>query len=166
MANGAEVATDEDEATDITLNGSDFDGDTVDYLVTSGPNHGSLSGTAPNLTYIPDANYHGEDSFTFKVNDGEIDSNEATISIAVDSVNDPPSAENDSPATDEDVPLQLTLLATDIDGDSLSYAIVDSPAHAGEENPIARAIIRRVEEHPRCNAKTQNRQAANQMTSC
>ena len=38
---------------------------------TSDPLHGTLSGTAPNLTYTPDANYHGSDSFLFKANDGE-----------------------------------------------------------------------------------------------
>ena len=47
------------------------------------PAHGSLSGTAPNLTYTPAANYNGADSFTFKVNDGQADSAAATVSITV-----------------------------------------------------------------------------------
>jgi hypothetical protein len=45
--------------------------------VTS-PAHGTLSGTAPNVTYTPAANYNGSDSFTFKVNDGALDSTPAT----------------------------------------------------------------------------------------
>ncbi|HEX8939789.1 MAG TPA: cadherin-like domain-containing protein, partial [Candidatus Limnocylindrales bacterium] len=47
------------------------------------PAHGSLSGSAPNLTYTPALNYNGPDSFTFKANDGTVDSNTATVSITV-----------------------------------------------------------------------------------
>jgi hypothetical protein len=42
-----------------------------------------LSGTAPNLTYTPNAGYFGPDSFTYKANDGTVDSNVATASITV-----------------------------------------------------------------------------------
>ena len=40
--------------------------------------------------YTPDADYHGTDSFTFKANDAQAESNVATVSIAVTPVNDPP----------------------------------------------------------------------------
>src|SRR5207244_2326145 len=50
------------------------------------PAHGILSGTAPNLTYTPAANYTGADSFTFTVNDGLIDSAPATVSLAINTV--------------------------------------------------------------------------------
>ena len=49
---------------------TDADGDTLTYSVSTGPSHGTLSGTAPYLTYTPAANYNGSDSFTFKANDG------------------------------------------------------------------------------------------------
>ena len=52
----------------------------------------SLSGTAPDLTYTPDPDYHGPDSFTFVANDGTVDSAAATVSITVAPVNDPPVA--------------------------------------------------------------------------
>ncbi len=67
----------------ITLTGSDRDNDSLTYSVTTLPSHGSLTGTAPNLTYEPDANYSGPDSFTFTVNDGQVDSAPATVSINV-----------------------------------------------------------------------------------
>jgi hypothetical protein len=51
--------------------------------VVTGPAHGTLSGTAPNLTYLPSTNYYGSDSFTFKANDGTVDSPTATVSISV-----------------------------------------------------------------------------------
>ena len=42
-----------------------------------------ITGTAPNLNYNPDTGYVGSDSFTFKANDGTVDSNTATVSITV-----------------------------------------------------------------------------------
>ena len=77
MANGAPVAaaqsvtTDEDTAVAITLAATDADGDPLTYTIVTAPAHGTLSGTAPSLTYTPAANYNGPDSFTFKANDGE-----------------------------------------------------------------------------------------------
>ena len=76
------LTTNEDTAKAITLAASDVDGDSLTYIIT-GPSHGMLSGTAPNLTYTPAANYHGPDTFTFKVNDGTVDSAAATVSITV-----------------------------------------------------------------------------------
>ena len=70
-----------------------MDGDPLTFSVVTSPTHGALSGTAPNLTYTPAADYNGPDSFTFKANDGTVDSNIATISITVDAVNDAPTAD-------------------------------------------------------------------------
>src|SRR5204862_5924279 len=86
------VTTDEDTAKAITLSATDVEGSPLTYAIVTGPVHGTLSGTAPNLTYTPAANYDGTDSFTFKPNDGELDSNPATVSIIVTAVNDAPVA--------------------------------------------------------------------------
>jgi hypothetical protein len=67
----------------ITLTASDGDGDPLDYAVIDEPSHGTLSGTAPELTYTPAAGYSGADSFTFKAYDGLLYSNLATVSITV-----------------------------------------------------------------------------------
>jgi len=67
----------------VTLRASSPQGLPLTYTVLTNPARGVLSGTAPNLTYSPDANYVGPDSFTFKANDGASDSNTATISINV-----------------------------------------------------------------------------------
>ncbi|MDB6066553.1 MAG: thrombospondin N-terminal-like domain protein, partial [Pedosphaera sp.] len=69
----------------IFLSGSDPDGDPITYTVVTQPTHGTLSGTAPNLLYQPAANYTGPDVFTFKVNDGHVDSTLATVGINVQS---------------------------------------------------------------------------------
>lgn len=49
-----------------------------------------MSGTAPNLTYQPAANYHGSDSFTFYVDDSQLVSNTATVTLTITPVNDAP----------------------------------------------------------------------------
>jgi hypothetical protein len=67
----------------ITLDATDIDLDPLLYTLGAPPAHGSLSGTAPNIIYTPAANYTGDDSFTFMVNDGQTDSDLATVSITV-----------------------------------------------------------------------------------
>jgi len=61
------------------------------YTIVQSPLHGSLSGTAPNLTYTPNPDYYGLDSFKFKITAGGVDSVTGTVSILVIPVNDPPS---------------------------------------------------------------------------
>jgi hypothetical protein len=67
----------------ITLTAHSPGGFPLAYSVVSGPTHGSLTGSAPNLTYTPNTSYTGSDAFTFKANDGTGDSNIATVSLTV-----------------------------------------------------------------------------------
>lgn len=69
---------------DIVLAGSDADNDALTYIIVAQPANGTLSGTAPNLTYTPNPGFVGTDSFTYKVNDGQVDSAEVTVTILVD----------------------------------------------------------------------------------
>jgi len=63
--------------------GSDPDGDSITFTATN-PSHGSLTwNTDGSYTYAPSTNYVGSDSFTFTVNDGQVDSLSGTISITV-----------------------------------------------------------------------------------
>ena len=57
------VTTAEDTAKAITLTGTDVEGNALTYTVVTQPAHGTLSGTAPNLTYTPAANYNGSRQF-------------------------------------------------------------------------------------------------------
>ena len=129
VAYSQSVETDEDISVGITLSGADMDGDGLTYTVQAPPSHGTLSGTAPNLTYTPAANYNGSDSFTFKVNDGTGDSSPATVSITVTAVNDAPVATAQSVTTAEDTAKAITLSGTDVDGDGLTYTVQTSPLH-------------------------------------
>jgi hypothetical protein len=80
----------EDTALPVTLTGYDPQGYALTFSVLTQPAHGTLSGTAPNLTYKPATNYFGNDSFTFQVNDGASNSLAATISITNRPVDDAP----------------------------------------------------------------------------
>ena len=82
-ANQQSITLDEDTSKAITLSGTDPDGDALTYTLTAQPSHGTLTGTAPNLTYTPTANYNGSDSFKFKVSDGKVESGEALVNITI-----------------------------------------------------------------------------------
>jgi len=129
MADLQSLTTAEDTATAINLTGSDPDGDTVVYSVVTTPSHGSLSGTAPNLTYSPNKNFSGPDSFTFKVNDGTADSALTTLTINVTPANDPPVANKIEITAMEDTPTPVTLAGIDPDGDLLTYSIATKPSN-------------------------------------
>ena len=128
-ADAGSTTTDEETPVTITLTGSDVDGDALTFDIATGPTNGSLSAITPindtsaEVTYTPDADFNGSDSFTFAVNDGTVDSGAATVEITVDAVNDPPEADAGTATTDEDVPVTITLTGSDIDGDALTFSI-------------------------------------------
>jgi VCBS repeat-containing protein len=129
VAEGQPVTTDEDTSVAVTLTASDVDGDGLTFIVVTGPSNGSLSGTTPNLTYTPNADFNGSDSFNFKVNDGTVDSNIATVSLTVNPVNDPAVADYQPVTTDEDTAVAVTLTASDVDGDVLVFSVVTGPSN-------------------------------------
>jgi VCBS repeat-containing protein len=129
VADDQSVTTDEDTALGITLTASDVDGDPLTYSIVGDPSNGSLSGTPPSVTYTPNADFNGGDSFTFQANDGSADSNVATVSITVNAVNDSPVADDQSVSTSEDTAVGITLTASDVEGDPLTYAIVSGPSN-------------------------------------
>ena len=97
---------------------------------TSVPNGDGTLGSSCTaaVTYTPAANYYGNDSFTYKANDGDRDSNLATALIAVLPVNDAPIANSQTVTTNEDTPATIVLNATDIDSQSLNFSIVTNPS--------------------------------------
>ncbi|MDP0490446.1 MAG: Ig-like domain-containing protein [Verrucomicrobiota bacterium JB023] len=72
--------------TSLTLAGSDPDDDALTFSLESMPAHGSLTGTPPQLTYSPENGYTGPDEFSFKVNDGRLDSDEVKVTLFVGNV--------------------------------------------------------------------------------
>ena len=134
VANSQSVTTAEDTPVGITLTGSDVGGDELTYRVTSSPASGAVSGSAPNLTYTPNLNSNGSDSFDFVVNDGKVDSAPATVMITVDAINDAPIAVGNSYVTTEDVPLIAAAPGvlgndTDVDSATLTAMLVSGPSN-------------------------------------
>jgi hypothetical protein len=114
------LSTDEDVPLDITLTADYTTPGPELWTVVSQPANGTVSGTGSALTYTPDQDWYGTDSFTFMVNDGDFDSNVATITIEVLPINDPPVAMDDHYWTDINTDLVVAapgVLANDTDVD-------------------------------------------------
>ncbi len=66
------ISATEDQSIGITLRGSDSDSDdtSIDFTVTATPQHGTLIGAPPNLSYLPAQDYNGDDELMFVASDG------------------------------------------------------------------------------------------------
>ena len=122
------LTTDEDTPGDANPSCTDIDSASLTYAIVGAASHGTASIVAGKLHYVPNANYNGSDSFTYKANDGTLDSNTATVSVTVNPVNDAPVCTNGSATTNEDTPKAITLACTDVDSASLTYSIVSGPS--------------------------------------
>lgn len=132
VANSKTVNTSVNVTLNGTLSGTDPDGDPLTFAVVSTATHGSLTiASNGGFTYIPDANFTGSDSFTFKVNDGTVDSPAATVNINVTGgqSNSAPTATSANTSTSLNTPLNGNLTGFDADGDSLSFSKVTDPSH-------------------------------------
>jgi VCBS repeat-containing protein len=116
-------------------NDTDIDGDTLNAKAKSQPAHGTLTLNADgSFDYVPEANYNGNDSFTYVANDGTVDSAPATVTISVAAVNDAPAASPNSFDATEDTTLTIAAPGVltndaDADGDALAVALKMAAAH-------------------------------------
>src|SRR5580765_3836952 len=86
VASNQAVTATKNTAKPITLSATDANGDPLTYSIVAQPSHGTLSPSTPggpSRTYTPASGYVSPDSFTFKANDGKVDSNTATVTINV-----------------------------------------------------------------------------------
>jgi Ca2+-binding RTX toxin-like protein len=106
--------------------GTDADGDSFTAGITQQPAHGVVTFDAQTgeLTYTPHANFHGTDVFRYTLDDGLATSPEAVVSITVTPVNDAPAAGAQSLTTAEDTAVGGTLAGSDVDGDTLTFALM------------------------------------------
>jgi hypothetical protein len=119
----------EDTTVEVVVSAEDHTFDTLAYAIESGPVHGRLSGTPPELTYAPDPNYFGADSFSFRATCSGGGSATSTVRIDVLPVNDPPWAEPAFFYVLEDEPREILPRASDVDGDALVFRAVRDPTH-------------------------------------
>ncbi len=117
-------------ASGVLGNDSDVEGTALQAVLQPGgdPLNGVLTLNADgSFSYVPDANFHGTDSFQYRASDGALVSTPPTVvTITVRPINDAPVALDDSKSTDEDTPFSASVSATDVDGDPLSFALVGS----------------------------------------
>ncbi|MDN5864540.1 MAG: Ig-like domain-containing protein, partial [Gammaproteobacteria bacterium] len=93
VAEDGTLAVTENQAASGTLEATDADGDALVFSIVGQPAHGSVAindTTAGTYLYTPAPDYTGPDGFTFKANDGQADSNTASISITVEPASAPP----------------------------------------------------------------------------
>ncbi|MFA0858382.1 tandem-95 repeat protein [Vibrio parahaemolyticus] len=127
----------EDTPTIIKVLGNDtFEGD--DQVVSLDTNNGPANGTVSvnpdgSVTYTPNDNYHGTDSFTYIVTSGGV-SESTTVSVDVTPVNDAPVAKDDIATTQEDTAVTIDVLSndSDVDGDKLSIQSATVPEAQGK----------------------------------
>ncbi|HET9478033.1 MAG TPA: DNA/RNA non-specific endonuclease, partial [Pyrinomonadaceae bacterium] len=122
--------TNEDVPVEITLNAVSAN-PSVTYTIVTSPANGVLSGVGPAFTFTPAANFHGADSFTFRVNDGVNDSNTSTVSITINPVNDVPVADSQSVTTNSNTPVSITLTGSDFEtaAGALIFEVTAGPTH-------------------------------------
>ncbi len=119
-------------ANGVLANDTDADGETLTAeLVTSTSNGVLTLNTNGTFTYVPAADFNGSDSFTYRPRDALVPGNNATVSITVNAVNDPPVANDDAPIVVEDDFLDIAVMAndTDIDGVALTIQSFTQPAN-------------------------------------
>ncbi|GIX07014.1 MAG: hypothetical protein KatS3mg115_1417 [Candidatus Poribacteria bacterium] len=112
---------------------SDPDGDALTVEIVTPPSDGTAfyDPDTALLTYTPVADFFGTDSFTYRASDGQLDSNEATVSVTVNPINDAPSAQDAFLEVDEDGSGSVSVftLVSDPDGDALTVEIVTPPSN-------------------------------------
>ncbi len=129
VASAGETSTARDTAVAIPLVAVDPENATLNYQIVTGPAHGSISLAGNIATYTPEPGYIGDDTFTFKVSDGVLESAPAPFVVHVFQPNRAPVAaspvfvlnqgENDAP---------LVLTASDPDDDALTWQIASQPS--------------------------------------
>ena len=123
------VTINEDASQTITLAGNDDDNDVLTYAIVAAPSNGGTTISGNVVTYTPNLNYNGTDSFTFAVSDGGATSSPATVSITITAVNDAPTAIAQSVTGNEDAPKTITLTGSDVEGSTLTYTLATSSSN-------------------------------------
>jgi hypothetical protein len=118
----------------LDLTATNIDNAPLSWSLTSGASHGTATasgtGSVPVITYTPEANFNGSDSFTVTVSDDDRGGYDTvTVEVTVEPVNDAPVATSGSVALFADETANIVLSSSDVDGDALTVTIVSGPSH-------------------------------------
>ena len=126
------IQLNEDSSFTDTLHGIDVDSTSLSYSIITFPQQGIinlLNHETGKFVYVPNANFSGEDNFSYQLSDGIERSESAIVSVQVFPVNDAPILESQNFEIEQDKHAHITLMAEDADKDELSYNIIESPCH-------------------------------------
>ena len=125
-----------DATAGVLANDSDVDGDKLSVSLVDEPSHGTVTlAEDGSFVYTPEADFYGEDGFTYVASDGHVETEVASVTIMVEAVNDAPTTGEDAYSVAEDNTLTVEasegVLAndTDVDGDSQSVSLVSEPSY-------------------------------------
>src|ERR1041385_4749545 len=131
----ASVTLLQNSSKDINLNSSGTEGENIKFSLVTDPKKGILNGKVPHLTYKPNKDFVGQDSFTFKATDDKgSESNIATVTIDVKAANQAPVSEDQSVSVDKIKLLDITLVAKDGEGNPIQFALEAQPANGDLSN--------------------------------
>ncbi|MBD3223215.1 MAG: tandem-95 repeat protein [Caldithrix sp.] len=125
MANNDTTTTEEDTSVDIAvlINDNDPNDDSLSIHSVLAAEHGSTSFTDSIITYTPDVNFNGADSFRYVIQEAFNGRDTAWVHMSVSGINDPPVAADDHVTTDEDSVTSIDVLSNDSDPDNDPLAI-------------------------------------------
>ena len=121
--------TNEDESLTFTLTGTESEGLTLTFNLASNPQNGTASLDGADVTYNPNANYYGSDTFTYNASSTNGTSNLGTITINVSPVDDAPTTYDISTTTDEDTSVDITFSYDEVDNEQVSFTVVNNPSY-------------------------------------
>ncbi|EMB9232410.1 tandem-95 repeat protein, partial [Vibrio harveyi] len=139
------VTTDEDTAVtiDVLANDSDPENDTLTITAASVPaEQGTVAIVDGKLVFTPAENFNGDATISYTISDGQL-TDDATVAVTVNPVNDAPVAVNDTVATDEDTAVTIDVLANDSDpeNDQLTITNASVPAEQGTVTIVGGKLV-------------------------
>ncbi|NER19155.1 beta strand repeat-containing protein, partial [Spongiivirga citrea] len=111
---------------DLTVSINDLDGDALTTTIVTNATNGTATISGNIIIYTPNTNYVGDDTIIYQVSDGVNPAVQATITISVDDVNFPPTAQDTTVSFDENSAnniIDVSSLINDDDGDALTLSI-------------------------------------------
>ena len=125
---GGAVSVLDSTETSVLANDTDSENDSLTAILVTAPANGSVTlnpdGT---FSYTHNGAETTTDSFTYRANDGSLDSADARVTITINPVNDPPVGSSLASETNEGTAIPITLSGTDLDNDPLTFTIVSGP---------------------------------------